>query len=166
MKKIRILVLVILFIPMLAVANEPINPIMLKIVEMAKARQIDPVLALAIVDIESKFNPRADRYEPKLKTYSVGLFQVLITTARLEFDFKGTKADLGKVDTNIHYGIEYLTRCISERGQKLPAIACCYNAGFYAKNSVCLKHEKVKQYLVQLKEKFYFWQQRYATTDM
>lgn len=141
------------------------NQLIEKIVKTAKTKKVEPALALAIADLESKFNPKAQKYEPKLKTYSVGLFQVLFTTARLEFAFRGSKDQLLDPDTNIGMGIEYLTRCIETKGPKLKDIACCYNAGFNAKAAFCDQHKGVQVYLAKLKQRVEYWKQESVLID-
>lgn len=44
--------------------------------------QVDPMMLVAMAKIESNFNPQATRYEKHLNDSSIGLMQVLLTTAQ------------------------------------------------------------------------------------
>lgn len=145
--------------PVQSQMEEKEGGILKKIVKIAKTHKVDPVIAVAVADIESKFNPQAKRFEPKLKTYSVGLFQVLFTTARHEFAFLGSHQDLTDLDTNITYGVKYLGKCIKARGKSVSEIACCYNAGINAKASFCSNSKGVKKYTSSLNSKISFWKE-------
>ncbi len=87
--------------------------IITRIIVAARERQLDPATALAVAEKESSFNPKARRWEKKLKTASLGLFQILLTTARQE--------------------LAYIQRCYAEVGSSLADLSCCYQAGFYVK---------------------------------
>lgn len=121
----------------------------------AKQRNIPSALALAIVENESNFYPKAILPEPKIHTASVGLFQILHTTAK-SFGFQGSIQDLMDPQTNIRLGLAYLSRCIKERGLSTIQIACCYQAGFKAKDSVC-KAPVIQNYARDLSVKWDKW---------
>jgi soluble lytic murein transglycosylase-like protein len=116
-----------------------------KIVETAKQHNVDYNLALAFAEVESRFNPKASRYEPKLKTRTIGLFQILLQTARV-VGFKGTASELYDTDTNILYGIKYLAKCQNLYGKSPKQIVCCYNGGWAVTDSVCRNDPNIKQY--------------------
>lgn len=128
------------------------------IIREARAEGVDPALALAIAEIESSLNPRVhSRWEGHLNTYSVGLFQVLHTTARDEFGFRGSIEQLRNPENNIRLGVRYLSRCES---QSLKEFACCYQAGFYADSEFCEQHEGVQNYFHKLERKVAWWSNR------
>ena len=129
------------------------DQIVMEIIQKAKKHKIDPALALAIVEIESGFNPKALRPEKKLKTASVGLFQVLHTTA-VGLGFRGTIEALKHPATNIQYGLRYLAMCQGS----LKQVACCYQAGTAAMGKVC-ELEQIKKYHANLIQKHYYWEQ-------
>jgi len=133
-----------------------------EIIERAGAEQVNPALALAIVEIESTFNPRAIRHEVRLNTASVGLFQVLHTTAR-GFKFKGSIEDLMEPIVNIKLGLRYLKRCGPP--DDLAWIACCYQSGFAAKKAWCAGDERVIRYHEKLKTRFHKWVTVLAFTE-
>lgn len=132
-----------------------------RIVERAKQEGVDPALALAIAEKESRFKPRARLVEKKLKTASMGVFQILATTARRQFKFKGPLSGLYDVETNIGMGIAYLKQCYVDQGKTLDKIACCYQAGFKAKEKFCSRDERVQRYELDLREKFRKWKAGY-----
>lgn len=125
------------------------------IIKTARQNHVNPALALSIAEIESGFNPRAIRQETHLRTASVGIFQVLHTTARLEFGFKGSVEELKNPATNIALGVRYLARCQGD--EDFLYIACCYQAGFSADPLFCAQHPGVQSYRRKLEEKFYEW---------
>lgn len=116
-----------------------------RIVEIAKQHDIDSNLALAFAEVESRFNPKASRYEPKLKTKTIGLFQILLQTAR-SVGFKGKPSELYNPDTNILYGIKYLAKCQELYGKSPKQIMCCYNGGWAVTDSVCKNDPNIKHY--------------------
>lgn len=123
--------------------------------EAAKSYGIDPALMLAFAEVESSFNVRAIRYEPKIKTYSVGLFQVLYPTAQ-SMGFKGSLENLMKPEVNIMFAAKYIKKC-ANRFSSVPYIACCYNAGSAVKESVCKNNASVKIYMNKIKASHEKW---------
>jgi soluble lytic murein transglycosylase-like protein len=67
----------------------------------------DPVDVMAIIDIESGFNPNAVRTEARLNDASRGLMQILLSTAR-DRGFSGDPARLLDPEINIRYGMRQL----------------------------------------------------------
>lgn len=62
---------------------------------------------LAVIEIESGFNPRAYRAEPQLGDASRGLMQLLLSTAR-DRGYRGVPDGLYDPATNIRFGIAHL----------------------------------------------------------
>jgi len=60
------------------VTNWEANTIVKKVLRYSAQRGLDPILVLAIIDVESKFNPRAASSNPRNKSekWSLGLMQV------------------------------------------------------------------------------------------
>jgi len=83
---------------------------------------VPPDLALAVMQAESQFNPRA--VSP---SGAIGLMQVLPSTAR---DLGVTNAeDLFEPETNVNVGLQYLSNLLSKyKGNEKLALAA-YNAG-------------------------------------
>jgi hypothetical protein len=104
-----------------------------KIIEASRNKSIDPATALAVAEKESDFNPRARRWEEKLKTASLGLFQVLVTTARAQLGFEGASRQMYDPDINIQLGLSYINQCYVQVGKSLADLSCCYQAGFEVK---------------------------------
>lgn len=117
---------------------------------------VDPALALAVVEQESSFVPDKEREEKKYKTYSVGLFQMFIPTARA-MGFKGTKEQLKNPVVNIRLGIEHLKKCTARFGSDLRLVACCHNAGPAVKVSFCSSYAWTANYVKEVMEKRAKW---------
>jgi len=113
---------------------------------IAKINDVNETLAISIAEVESGFNPQALRYEPKFKTYSVGLFQIFVPTSRA-LGFKGSHTDLQQPRINIELGIKHLRICTDRFKDNVARIACCHNAGYAVKESVCRNNVHVKEYV-------------------
>ncbi len=102
----------------------------------ASSRRYNVPMALikAIIGQESKFNPAALRGEAKIGDSSIGLMQILLSTARGE-GFSGTAGTqsplTGLFDpaTNITFGTSYLSKCIARTGDISGAVSM-YNGGY------------------------------------
>lgn len=129
------------------------------IIRISEEYDVNPALAMAVAEIESNFDQTAYRYEPRLNTASVGIFQVLYTTAQTEFGFKGTVRDLQDPRLNIRLGVRYIKRCAAESAFEL---ACCYQAGFYASERYCAQNQSILDYATKLEEKSTVWDARLA----
>lgn len=162
MEKLITLCIVLLFIPLSSFASDPWSQdrIIQTIVATAHKHHVSPALALAVAEIESSFNPQALRWEDHLETASVGLFQVLHSTAKIEFGFKGSIEALKNPSTNISYGVRYLKKCGSE--DDLMYVACCYQAGFGADPVFCATHKGVQNYRRKLEKKVASWTEELA----
>ena len=131
-----------------------------RIVKVAKGKHIPPALALAIAETESHFRYNVpDRVEPKISDSSVGIFQLLTGTAE-SVGFVGTQEQLRHPDVNIHFGIEYLSKCHKRFGTNVTRVACCYNAGEFATDSVCENDENVLQYQDNVNTAYQKWSKR------
>lgn len=127
-----------------------------KISSAAIAYNIDQNIALAIAEVESNFNPNVELYEPKFKTFSVGLFQMFLPTAR-SYGFSGTKQSLKNPNTNIRLGMLHLTKCSERFDGNVSRIACCHNAGIAVDEKKCLNNKGVKEYIQKVLSKYEKW---------
>jgi soluble lytic murein transglycosylase-like protein len=119
--------------------------------------QIEPAVALAIAETESNFNPNAIRPEPRHKTFSVGLFQMFIPTAR-SMGFAGTMDMLKNPKVNIRLGLRHLQKCVERFGpDNLEKIACCHNAGPAVEESFCDSDEGVQDYIEKVQTNYEHW---------
>jgi soluble lytic murein transglycosylase-like protein len=66
-----------------------------------------PAEIMAFCQIESSFNPRAYRREPRINDASYGLMQTLLGTVR-PFGFNGDASELFVPVTSVQYGIKVL----------------------------------------------------------
>ncbi|MBD3345793.1 MAG: transglycosylase SLT domain-containing protein [Chitinivibrionales bacterium] len=99
----------------------------------SKSFGYDPLLVLAVINVESVFDPRAlGRYRSGRLSGAFGLMQLKLATAREVAEDLGMgaleKKDLFKPEINIVLGIAYLTRVIAHfKSLKLGILA--YNQG-------------------------------------
>jgi len=126
------------------------------IVTSATQKGVDPYKALALVKVESSLNPEAQRYEPKFKSWSIGLFQMFLPTARA-MGFKGTIKQLKNPVVNTNLGLEHIKTCMEEVGEDMQQIACCHKAGFAVEKSVCKNNLSVKEYIKDVNTAYLYW---------
>ena len=133
----------------------------LSIIEMIRSQalenKVNVNLALAIADVESKFNPEAKKFESKFNTYSVGIFQIFIPTSR-SLGFSGYWKDLLSPKINIELGIKHLRICTERFREDIKLVACCHNAGFAVKESVCKNNANVKDYVNKVLTAYKVWE--------
>lgn len=118
----------------------------------AQARQLPESIVLAIVEVESNFNPFAVRYEPHyryakviqglkphdcsieteimLQKTSFGLFQIMGGTARY-MGFNGWLTKLLIPTINVRYGVLWLSKLYKKYAVEygLDGVIAAYNAG-------------------------------------
>lgn len=89
----------------------------------------------AVVAAESAFNPSATRGEAQIGDASIGLMQVLLSTAR-RLGFPGDSGDRTRLTglytpgTNIFIGTKYLHSLLRQTGGNLDAAFSAYNGGY------------------------------------
>jgi len=93
----------------------------------ARAAGVPVGLALAVVQVESNFNPRA-----RGGAGEVGLMQIKPATARA-IGYKGSLKALYNPDTNLTWGMKYLAEAQRRGGGTVCGTILKYNAGHYAK---------------------------------
>lgn len=89
----------------------------------AQARKLPAEFALAVMEIESLFDPGARGGDGE-----IGLMQVMPATARL-MGFRGTLDDLAEPRTNIALGVRYLAGAFRLAGGDLCTTVIKYRAG-------------------------------------
>ncbi len=87
---------------------------------VAGAKQMDPLLLLAVMAVESSFNPRAESGRG-----AQGLMQVMTRVHRDKFEPFGGVKTAWHPEVNINVGAQILQDCISRRGS-VPAGLTCY----------------------------------------
>ena len=111
--------------------------------EHAEANDVPPALALALVKVESSFNPKATG-----RNGEIGLLQIKPQTARA-MGYKGSAKALYDAETNLAWGMKYLGKAHDLAGGDTCGTLLRYNAGLDAKRSskgsdkFCSKVKKV-----------------------
>jgi soluble lytic murein transglycosylase-like protein len=93
----------------------------------ARAAGVPVKLALAVVQVESNFNPRA-----RGRAGEVGLMQIKPATAR-GIGYTGSIKALYNPSTNLIWGMKYLAEARRRGGGSVCGTILKYNAGHYAK---------------------------------
>lgn len=112
----------------------------------AKKQGVPEDLALAVVHVESSFNPSAVG-----QAGEIGLMQIKPQTAR-GMGFSGSRKALFKPETNIKYGMKYLAGAYERGGGTICGTILKYNGGHYAKrmNPISARYcRKVKTILAK-----------------
>jgi hypothetical protein len=91
---------------------------------VAKERALDPQLVLAVIAIESRYNPYAESH-----VGAQGLMQVMTSVHKDKFDAfsDGTMAALNPI-ANMRVGVQILYDCIKRRGSVEGGLACYVGA--------------------------------------
>jgi len=88
--------------------------------EVGGAMKLDPLLLLAVMAIESSFNPRAESHMG-----AQGLMQVMTRVHHKKFEPFGGRKAAWAPDANINVGAQILKDCIERRGS-IPGGLTCY----------------------------------------
>lgn len=88
--------------------------------EVGGAMKLDPLLLLAVMAIESSFNPRAESHMG-----AQGLMQVMTRIHHKKFEPFGGRKAAWAPDANINVGAQILKDCIERRGS-VPGGLTCY----------------------------------------
>jgi soluble lytic murein transglycosylase len=95
--------------------------------QQAAAKHLDPALIAAVIDTETKFDPRTS------SAGAVGLMQILPQTASFLAHRSGattfSTADLGTPAVNIAYGSYYLRYLLDQYGGNTVLALAAYNGG-------------------------------------
>lgn len=96
---------------------------------VSKKYDIDPQVIYATIMTESNGNTYAFRYEPGIKDASLGLGQILISTAR-SLGFTGNPKEIYKPEVSIDLIGKYHRNMLDTYGKLSPVrLAIAYNAG-------------------------------------
>jgi len=93
----------------------------------AVSHDINPEIALGLVDVESTFKPSAQ------KDGNYGLMQIRLATAKA-MGFKGSLSELMKPENNLEYGMRYLHYCYAIH-EDVKLMLGCYNGSTSSHNS-------------------------------
>ena len=126
--------LIIPFTMSLICFSLPSNAITIKdIITKEAIKQGVPVgVAIAVAKVESSLNPNAINYEANRNQFSIGLFQVMQSTAKW-FCNLNTMEELLNIMNNVRCGISYL-RSQMERYKDIDKAILSYNSGSYIEN--------------------------------
>jgi soluble lytic murein transglycosylase len=94
------------------------------VVREAARRGVDPLLVLAVMREESRFDPRAVS-----TANAVGLMQLLPSTARGVLGAPVSPAALKQPDLNVRAGTAYMAGLLRRYGGRVPPAVAAYNAG-------------------------------------
>lgn len=87
--------------------------------EVGGAMKLDPLLLLAVMAIESSFNPRAESHMG-----AQGLMQVMTRIHHKKFEPFGGRTAAWQPDANISVGAQILKDCIARRGSVAGGLTC------------------------------------------
>jgi soluble lytic murein transglycosylase-like protein len=90
--------------------------------KVGRELKIDPLLLLAVIAVESRYNPFAES-----SVGAQGLMQVMTSVHQSKFDAYGKKGALDPV-ANIRVGAGILKDCINRRGSVTAGLACYVGA--------------------------------------
>jgi soluble lytic murein transglycosylase-like protein len=93
----------------------------------ARAAGVPVALALAVVNVESRYNPRTTG-----RAGEIGLMQIKLQTARA-MGYRGSRQGLYDPETNIKFGMLYLAGAHKLGGGTTCGTILKYNGGHYAK---------------------------------
>ncbi|KAG1531031.1 hypothetical protein G6F50_016936 [Rhizopus delemar] len=99
------------------VAYDATGPLLNTVYKVSREKQLDPLLVLAVIAIESRYNPLAESH-----VGAQGLMQVMTSVHQDKFDAVG-KTALDPV-ANIGVGATILRDCINRRGSIDGGLAC------------------------------------------
>jgi soluble lytic murein transglycosylase-like protein len=95
----------------------------------------EPAEIMAFIEVESSFNPRAYRNEPRIHDASYGLMQTLYRNTAQAQGFTGSATDLFRPSVSVTWGVkdldtvwEYLNAHFG-REPSMDEVAAAYNAG-------------------------------------
>jgi hypothetical protein len=93
------------------IASEPLNALILEVEDLANRSNLDPTLILAVIGVESNFNPFA-----RGSTGARGLMQVLSDSHSEQFEPYGGAMAVFDPKTNLRIGVKILKECIDLTG--------------------------------------------------
>ena len=127
------------------VAAEPLSVLVAEAYEIGKRTKLDPTLILAIMAVESSFNPFAQSH-----VGAQGLMQVMTTVHGEKYESAGGTLAAFDPVTNMRVGVKVLQECISRAGSLEGGLRYYVGAanlpsdGGYA-SKVLAEHERLRQ---------------------
>ena len=118
--------------------------LMPKIVEISSQEQVNPLLVVSIIQVESSWNPKAVSNKG-----ACGLMQVVPKWNPKKDGTKYTCDELKNPELNIRVGARALKRWSKRSGGDTPTAICAYNAG-----NICFKRIRTT-YLHKVEKVFY-----------
>lgn len=94
-----------------SVAHDPMRALVAEVHQIGTRNKVDPALILAVMAIESRFNPYAQS-----SAGAQGLMQVMTKVHIKQYDDYGGKLAAFHPVTNIHVGVKILKDCINRAG--------------------------------------------------
>jgi soluble lytic murein transglycosylase-like protein len=94
------------------------------VINEAQRASLDPLLVLAVIHVESSFNPEVVSHAG-----AVGLMQLLEPTFRRELERNGLAGEPTDPVTNVRAGVRYLRRLVDAFGGSTDLALMAYNAG-------------------------------------
>lgn len=124
------------------IAPEPLNALVLEVYDLANRGTLDPTLILAVIGVESNYNPFANS-----PTGAKGLMQVLPETHSEQFEPYGGAMAIFDPKTNLRIGVKILKDCIDLTGSLEDGLRL-YKAG---EESVSLETDYIARVLAEQK---------------
>lgn len=127
------------------VAAEPLSVLVAEAYEIGKRTKLDPTLILAIMAVESSFNPFAQSH-----VGAQGLMQVMTTVHGEKYESAGGTLTAFDPITNMRVGVKVLQECIARAGSVEGGLRYYVGAanlpddGGYA-GKVLAEHERLRQ---------------------
>lgn len=122
------------------IAPEPLNALILEVFDLANRANLDPTLILAVIGVESNYNPFANG-----PTGAKGLMQVLPDVHSEQFTPYGGAMAIFDPKTNIRIGVKILKECIDLTGSQEEGLRL-YKAG---DESVSMETEYINRVLAE-----------------
>jgi len=122
------------------IAPEPLNALILEVFDLASRGSLDPTLILAVIGVESNYNPFANS-----PTGAKGLMQVSPDTHSEQFEPYGGPMAIFDPKTNLRIGVKILKECIDLSGSLVEGLRL-YKAG---EESISLETEYVARVLAE-----------------
>jgi hypothetical protein len=122
------------------IAPEPLNAIVLEVFDLANRASLDPTLILAVIGVESNFNPFANS-----PIGAKGLMQVLPDAHSDQFTPYGGAMAIFDPKTNLRIGVKILKECIDLAGSTEEGLRL-YKAG---EESVSLETDYINRVQVE-----------------
>ncbi len=121
-------------------ASEPLNAIVLEVYDLANRSSLDPTLILAVIGIESNFNPFANS-----PVGAKGLMQVVAEVHSEQFTPYGGPMAIFDPKTNLRIGVKILKECIDLTGKVEEGLRL-YKAG---EDSISLETDYITRVLAE-----------------